>query len=1333
MAQQNADLKSLWEEAVREYFSKTQQKPEAQKWTQSMTTQADLNDLIGQQEAEFSQFRSSHKKFWSVLRETMGQLQNIGGIAQAALQFSPFAPAAVIVQAGLGLVRAGAAVSETYDDLETLFRTVRDITDRVDEYLQGPIDDKIHRVLIRLLTSLLDAFGEGAATVQRGRGKELIRRVLKREDKIKSALQRVQELERTEIALVAATTRSTTQRTEKNINDERHRILLREKLCADAAADNEKFGKDIESSRLSQSGAWVLEEELYKQWYTMKFPVLWVLGQPGAGKTYLASRIISEIRGKSHLMSYFYMRESMNTQHTLEVLIKVISYQITRLQDAYRQRITQYCSGDDGESISGMTWEELFTKLLVEPLSDDVAKPVFVVIDGVDEATSTEQELIVKLTRKLSDLQNTSHRQPKLQLLLLARPELQYNISNTWQGGRRLPKMLRIEPAMSKSDIENFVRKRVEKDVHLLRKLQPKQSKTLKKHIVKTISNSSDGMFLLAKLMLTELENINKVALVRETLTKPPKGLGDMFQRVIVRLDMIGGFDKQDLNELIMWVACAKRDLLLGELDLVLNLRDVLDNGISALEEELRTRFGSFFTIVSTEIDRNGGKLEIENAASGTGSEAEPDNSSGMTSEGEEKCKESSEDEGDIDSDGSSSCEFEEDVPPNYFTATVKFSHASVGQHFRRVPLHRGIGMDLNFAQAHIALTCSQFLADNLRDGHSKPWREPDLMKYSVDHFLDHFEEVDFKQLKLCHPDIYISLSKAVASLFRDRDSIAIQQSHTVAAARLSSWSFYPWQMNHDVLGIEHFNGQTIPEHDAEDCKPWTLSSNRHFELIAQTIPPEEIRAMASLSDMKKDALFHRVLGSNLAKINTQQHLQSALEEFELSIQLAEDTTCVCETHLDKAKILFALGMFDEAIKFASFALKSLPEDGCHENVKRALLELMSDANLRVGNQERALKMARDLQRSNPYFAKEAYRLIVIAHHAGNYTETTNFLRSAYETYDGACLLGRVMTYHTPQRSSIEYMSIACKEMGELDLARKAFQSVRKQAWLWKDTEEIAAADGAIAQLNYGFYREDETAIALWESIIREFPSTIPAFEASFFLMPWYFSKAQNADPIEITLWESKMERLGDVIESMTPTANLYPTHYEVPALLAKWYTTQGKMEKARATIRPFIDHCMGEITNQGSSNDYYAYTHLSRALLCVGDRQNAAISSAFTKPLHNSQKLLEKAWRTTSNGGTTDNFFGRCDGACGRTEASFKSWNVCEICVDIAFCDECLPKVRAGAAQFRVCDPKHPHLEIYPPKGLVTKGPEGYRVHLDDGREVSDDEWLAMISHEWL
>jgi hypothetical protein len=95
--------------------------------------------------------------------------------------------------------------------------------------------------------------------------------------------------------------------------------------------------------------------------------------------------------------------------------------------------------------------------------------------------------------------------------------------------------------------------------------------------------------------------------------------------------------------------------------------------------------------------------------------------------------------------------------------------------------------------------------------------------------------------------------------------------------------------------------------------------------------------------------------------------------------------------------------------------------------------------------------------------------------------------------------------------------------------------------------------------------------------------------------------------------------------------------------------------------------------------------------------------------------------------------FIPGCDGNCRRREVDFRSFSMCDVCVNVTFCDECLQKLRDGNLPFRICNLTHTFLKVYPPQGLVTKGPDGLMVRIGDGRLVGVDEWLSGISRDWL
>ncbi len=500
---------------------------------------------------------------------------------------------------------------------------------------------------------------------------------------------------------------------------------------------------------------------------------------------------------------------------------------------------------------------------------------------------------------------------------------------------------------------------------------------------------------------------------------------------------------------------------------------------------------------------------------------------------------------------------------------------------------------------------------------------------------------------------------------------------------------------------------------------------------------------MASLSELERTANWHLALGYALRRIKTPRHLLAAVEEFRHAVQKTDDPSYRWVGHLGEADALFSLEEYREAITAASHALESIPA----ENTRKILLvRLIRDANLRMGNHEAALAASEKAWESVPHSPSVAFSMIYTYHKTGRFSSTVGIIKSLLnKSRSGIEFLGRILRQVRP---TAEYISIACAETGQLDLARDAFTAVASQAAEDGNNSEHALADGALAQLYYRFYQDDEKAIMMWENIVKDHPSTMAAVYASFALAPLYLTNATDS-AADADSWVSKLKQLVKHWEFQTNLGaeEEIPVE-EVSALMGRWYANRGEADLAREKILPLVKRGIRDLTDRDDRNDRKAYLNLGRALACFGDRTNAEIAYAFTKPLRKSKELLDlEASANESRPVETEPFehegnteptvpFGfmdSCDGRCNRRKVNFRSFSSCEVCIDKAFCDECLQKLMDGNLSFRVCNPKHPFLQTYPPRGLVTRGAEGYMVRISDERVVSADDWLGMISREWL
>lgn len=105
--------------------------------------------------------------------------------------------------------------------------------------------------------------------------------------------------------------------------------------------------------------------------------------------------------------------------------------------------------------------------------------------------------------------------------------------------------------------------------------------------------------------MVDQITEMARPQSIYEALETAPPRLEEMIRHIFERLardpsvvDALG-----DLNEILAWVALARRPLLLGEMHVLLRLRSPTGEAMYLLEEKLRGLFASFFTL-SEDADR---------------------------------------------------------------------------------------------------------------------------------------------------------------------------------------------------------------------------------------------------------------------------------------------------------------------------------------------------------------------------------------------------------------------------------------------------------------------------------------------------------------------------------------------------------------------------------------------------------------------------------------------------------------------------------------------------------------------------------------------------------
>ena len=226
------------------------------------------------------------------------------------------------------------------------------------------------------------------------------------------------------------------------------------------------------------TGQWIFSNSIFQTWLDARSGVLWLHAKPGAGKTIMASTVITYLdnlvsRKDTIIVYYFCDYKDPKTQSTrkvIETLLADICRQsdkaLTFMADLSRRyrEVRSSCSFAD--------LFEAFLKCLA------MESRTYVVVDALDEC-SDRVELVARLVRAASTV-------PSLSLLMTSREE--HDIQESMEG---LPH-LSLGASDMADDIETYVTS------ELRRLLDSKKMKlrdaSLAERIRTTLTSKADGM-----------------------------------------------------------------------------------------------------------------------------------------------------------------------------------------------------------------------------------------------------------------------------------------------------------------------------------------------------------------------------------------------------------------------------------------------------------------------------------------------------------------------------------------------------------------------------------------------------------------------------------------------------------------------------------------------------------------------------------------------------------------------------------------------------------------------------------------------------------------------
>ncbi|KAI9781882.1 MAG: hypothetical protein M1839_005676 [Geoglossum umbratile] len=309
------------------------------------------------------------------------------------------------------------------------------------------------------------------------------------------------------------------------------------------------------------TGQWLLDSTEFRTWLDNGKETLFCPGIPGVGKTILTAIVIDDLTirfqndsniGIAYLYCNFQRHDEQKADDLLASLLKQLSQgrpslpdSVKDLYDRHKAKRTRPSFDDISRALQSVTAMYL---------------RVFIIIDALDECQTSD----VCRTRLLSELFNF---QTKQGMNILATSRFIPEIVDRFKG------TISLEIRASREDVERYLEDHIEQ---LLPFVQ--QNSQLQEEIKTGISEAIDGMFLLAQIYLSSLDDKCTPKAIRNALKdfqkqSPRSGedkkvqiLDHAYKQAMERINRQKLGLKDLAKRVLSWITCTKRPLNTAEL-----------------------------------------------------------------------------------------------------------------------------------------------------------------------------------------------------------------------------------------------------------------------------------------------------------------------------------------------------------------------------------------------------------------------------------------------------------------------------------------------------------------------------------------------------------------------------------------------------------------------------------------------------------------------------------------------------------------------------------------------------------------------------------------------
>ncbi|KAL2848384.1 hypothetical protein BJY01DRAFT_246398 [Aspergillus pseudoustus] len=616
-------LAALWQAACVDYAKQTGTSLEHGQLPE-MRGPEDLSRHLEAEKDDFKDFRMKRRPILHAMSAVVGPFETWGGL----IALTSFPPASTIMGAMFILVRGVRKVSEAFDMITDMFRKLGNFALRLESYKGVPLSEGMKVIIVKVLVNFLRVCAASQKFVSRGSFKGRLAQWAKstflEDNDIRPILGELEELTSQEHMMVSAqglnltsqALRNTEELLERdNRRNDRER-LQRVKAALNPVSGSSQVFSSINDNRIPGSGAWV--EEKLRSWWEGSEPILWLHGGPGVGKSFIASKIITELSqgglsaAPAPVVASFFCRNNDVDLRSLNKALRTLAWQVVSQRQDFAEHAEEFCLKEDVEN-SYVVWQ----KLLLEYLTKVPSQGTCLIIDGIDEAEPEEQDILCSLLEKTFSEDELSR--PPLRIVMLSRDSLRGLLdehSLSWIDE------VEVGNNQNKDDLHGYVNERLQKS-KLFR-----GSADFQQEVVKEISRAAEGMWEWANLVIKSVLRCRTKEQIRKGIKTMPRGISAMLTQELQRLgrelsasdDLSEGEEDRDseaqgatqidqLNVILSFVTLAQKPLSVNDLKVILEL--TFNEEVLNLEDDLRTVYSSLFLLRPNKDEYSYEEMEV--------------------------------------------------------------------------------------------------------------------------------------------------------------------------------------------------------------------------------------------------------------------------------------------------------------------------------------------------------------------------------------------------------------------------------------------------------------------------------------------------------------------------------------------------------------------------------------------------------------------------------------------------------------------------------------------------------------------------------------------------